>query len=63
MDEDGVIHADYQKPENTIYSWSEFSDFRDTTWRGIVRSMKVSEMRRKYGVEFMANLQKKNYMK
>ena len=56
MDEDGVIHADYEKPENTIYSWSEFPDFHDSTWRGIVRSMKVSEMRRKYGVEFGGKL-------
>lgn len=56
MDEDGVVHVDYVKPENAIYSWSDYPDFRDTTWRGQVRSMKVSELRRKYGVEFGGKL-------
>jgi len=56
MDEDGVIHADYEEPENSIYSWSKYPDFRDNTWRGQVRSMKVSELRRKYGKEFGGTL-------
>ena len=52
MDQQGVIHVDYVKPENAIYSYSEYNDFRDTTWRGQVVSMKISELRRKYGKEF-----------
>jgi len=56
MDEDGVVRVEYVKPENTIYSWSDYSDFRDTTWRGQIRSMKISELRRKYGVEFGGKL-------
>lgn len=56
MDEQGVIHVDYVKPENAIYSYSEYPDFRDTTWRGQVKSMKISELRRKYGKEFGGHL-------
>jgi len=56
MDEEGVIHVDYVKPENAIYSYSEYNDFRDTAWRGEVRSMKISELRRKYGAEFGGSL-------
>jgi hypothetical protein len=56
MDEDGVIHVDWVKPENAFYSYSEHNDFRDTTWRGQVRAMKISELRRKYGAEFGGKL-------
>lgn len=56
MDDQGVIHVDYVKPENAIYSYSEYPDFRDTTWRGQVKSMKISDLRRKYGVEFGGTL-------
>jgi len=56
MDEQGVIHVDYVKPENAIYSYSEYADLRDTSWRGQVKSMKISELRRKYGKEFGGNL-------
>ena len=56
MDSEGVIHVDYVKPENAIYSYSEYNDFRDTAWRGEVRSMKISELRRKYGAEFGGSL-------
>lgn len=52
MDKEGVIHTDYCKPENMIYSYSEYPDFRDTTWRGIAPTMKISEIRKQYGVEF-----------
>jgi hypothetical protein len=52
MDEKGVIHNEYVKPEDAIYSYSEFPDFRDTTWRARIVSRKISEIRRKYGVEF-----------
>lgn len=60
MDKEGVIHADYCKPENIIYSYSEFPDFRDTTWRGIAPTMKISEIRKKYGVEFGGTLSEKD---
>ena len=56
MDDDGVIHVEWVKPENAFYSYSDFPDFRDTTWRGQVRSIKVSEVRRKYGTEFGGKL-------
>ena len=56
MDEEGVIHVDYVKPENAIYSYSEYNDFRDTAWRGEVKSMKISELRKKYGQEFGGQL-------
>ena len=52
MDEKGVIHNEYVKPEDSIYSYSEFPDFRDTTWRGRIVSRKISEIRRKYGRQF-----------
>lgn len=56
MDEQGVIHVDYVKPENALYSYSEYNDFRDTSWRGQVKSMKISDLRRKYGKEFGGHL-------
>ena len=52
MDDNGVIHVDWLKPENCFYSYSNYPDFRDTTWRGVIRTYKISELRRKYGVEF-----------
>jgi len=59
MDEEGVVHVDWVKPENAFYSYSEFNDFRDTTWRGQVKSLKISELRRKYGKEFGGKLDEK----
>lgn len=56
MDESGVIHVDRVKPENALYSYSEYNDFRDTAWRGRAFDMKVSEFRRKYGKEFGGKL-------
>ena len=52
MDENGVITVQDVKPENAIYSQSYYNDFRDTTWRGEKKSMKISELRKKYGKEF-----------
>lgn len=59
MDKEGVIHTDYCSPYNIIYSYSEYSDFRDTTYRGIAPTMKISEIRKKYGVEFGGKLTEK----
>ena len=55
MDEQGVIHVDWIKPENAIYSWTEYPDFRDTTWRGHAPSLKISELRKRFGKEFNPN--------
>lgn len=56
MDEYGVIHVEWVKPLNTLYSYSEFDDLRDTAMRGFVKSLKISEIRRKYGKEFGGTL-------
>ena len=56
MDSEGVIRVEYIQPENAIYSWSIYPDFRDTTWRGQIKSLKISELRRKYGKEFGGKL-------
>jgi len=56
MDDDGVIHVDWLKPENCFYSYSDYPDFRDTTWRGVMKTRKISYLRRKYGVEFGGKL-------
>lgn len=55
MDSEGVIHVEWMKPENCIYSYSEFPDFRDTSWRGHLPSRKISELRRMYGKQFNPN--------
>ncbi len=55
MDDNGVIHVEWLKPENCVYSYSDFPDFRDTTWRGHLPSRKISEIRRMYGKEFNPN--------
>ena len=52
MDKEGVVKVRWVKPENAIYSYSEYSDFRDTSWRGELPTLKISELRRDYGVEF-----------
>jgi hypothetical protein len=49
MDEDGEIHVEWIRPENAIYSYSDFPDFRDTAYRGHISSMKISEVRARYG--------------
>ena len=56
MNEQGVIVNEWVKPENAFYSYSEFNDLRDTTWRGRVKAMKLSELRKKYGKEFGGKL-------
>lgn len=56
MDEYGVIHPEYIEPENVFYSYSKYPDFRDTAWRGFIKSMKISEIRRKWGKEFGGTL-------
>jgi hypothetical protein len=48
MDELGEVHVQWIRPENAIYSYSDFPDFRDTTYRGHILSMKISEIRARY---------------
>ena len=52
MDSEGVIHVEWVKPENAIYSSSEYNDLRDTSWRGQAPSLKISQIRRQWGKEF-----------
>lgn len=63
MDEQGEIHVQWLRPENMIYSYSEYPDFRDTTWRGHIASIKISELRAKYGVEFGGDLTEEQLFK
>jgi hypothetical protein len=55
MDSDGVVHVEWLKPENCFYSSSDYPDFRDTSWRGYMRTRKISELRKMYGQEFNQN--------
>ena len=50
MDEEGEVHVQWIRPENAIYSYSDFPDFRDTSYRGHILSMKVSELRARYSI-------------
>lgn len=63
LDSDGVIHVEIVKPENAFYSYSDFPDFRDTAWRGRIVSMKISEVRKKYGAEFGGKLTEEQIFK
>lgn len=63
MDEYGVIHPEWVKPINTVYSYSEYNDFRDTSLRGFVKSKKISEIRREYGKEFGGKLSEEELFK
>ena len=56
MEEDGGITTKWIRPENTVYSYTDYEDFRDTAWRGHVFSMKISELRARYGAEFGGSL-------
>jgi len=55
MDDKGVVHCERVKPENSIYSDSEYPDFRDASWLGHAPALKISEIRRKWGKEFNPN--------
>jgi len=55
MDEQGVIHIEWCEPENMVYAATKYPDMRDTAWRGIAPSLKISTLRRKYGKEFNPN--------
>lgn len=55
LDSEGVVHVEWLKPENCFYSYSSYPDFRDTSWRGVMRTKKISELRKQYGKEFHPN--------
>ena len=63
MDDTGVIHVEWVKPENAIYSYSSYPDFRDTSWRGRLTTYKISELRRKYGADFGGDLSEEDLFK
>ena len=52
MDSEGIIHVEWVKPEDAIYSWTEQIDMRNTSWRGHAPTLKISEIRRQWGKEF-----------
>jgi hypothetical protein len=56
MDEDGEIHVEWVRPENCFYSYSDYPDFRDTSYRGQIKSIKISELRARYGKQFGGTL-------
>lgn len=63
MDSAGIVHIEWVKPLNCFYSYSEYNDFRDTAYRGFIKSMKVTEIRRKYGQEFGGKLSEEQIFK
>lgn len=63
MDDQGVVKVEKVQPEGAIYSYSRYNDFRDTEWRGQLRSMKVSEIRVKYGVQYGGKLSEEELWK
>lgn len=50
MNRQGEVIVEWVRPENTFYSYSEFDDFRDTTYRGRIKSVKIGELK-KYAQE------------
>lgn len=59
MDEQGVIRVEHIPSEDILSSYSRFNDFRDTAWRGRALSMKIIDIRRRYGKEFGGKLDEK----
>ena len=49
MNDEGEIIIEWLRPENMFYSNSDYDDFRDTTWRGRMSVIKISDLRKKYG--------------
>ena len=56
MDTNGVIHVDWIKSENFFYSWSEYNDMHDCSWKGDEIGMKITAIRAEFGVEFGGHL-------
>lgn len=63
MDEYGVIHIEWLQPLNMFSTYSYFEDFRDTSMRGFVKSVKISELRRKWGKQFGGTLDEEQIFK
>ena len=47
-DKHGKIKIYHHKPENCFYSYSEYDDFRDSSIKGVVKSLKITEIRDLY---------------
>lgn len=52
MDNKGIIHTRYVKPEDAVYSYTENSDMRDLSWKGEYSTITISQFRRQWGKEF-----------
>lgn len=63
MDEYGVIHVEWLDTLSVFYSYSKFEDFRDTSLRGFVKSVKISELRRGWGKQFGGHLSEEEIFK
>jgi hypothetical protein len=63
MDENGEVHTDWLQPENCFTSYSRFPDFRDTTWRGHIKTLKVSELRSLYSDQFGGKIDEETIFK
>lgn len=49
MGEDGAIVVKHIEPEKIFYSDSAYDDFRDTSVRGVKRTLKITDLRAMYG--------------
>jgi hypothetical protein len=52
LDENGEVKLEYLNPEDCFYSYSKYPDLRDTSWRGHLKTLKISELRVQYGVQY-----------
>lgn len=52
MDSEGVVTPRYVQPENAIYSYSKYADFRDNKLRGEKTTSTISELRQEFGADY-----------
>ena len=60
MNSEGEIIIEWIRPENTIYAYTEYDDFRDTSYRGRIKAMKIGQLK-KYCVEYGGKLTKEDF--
>lgn len=53
IDVNGMIRYRVVRPENSIYSWSDYNDFRDRSWCGEMMKMKVTEYRALFNDDYV----------
>lgn len=63
MNKEGEIIVEWVRPENCFYSYSEYDDLRDTAWRGRMSTLKISDLRKKYGKEAGGDLTEEDIFK